>query len=139
MNSGSCSCPRPSASYGSAALPACLSEQGNPICLASAVVRSGTEDVYSKSFLVAPGNSAALTVTLVSNDGFGEVRSEFQGAGAVGGTFQTTGPAAVAVTSPGETKALIVAPTGFPVLRVRFFSPASNVGVFNANVRAFRA
>ena len=143
MKFHSCGCRSSSysgARSASASLPRpWVGEQRDPLCLAAGVVRSGTADVYSKSFQVMPGNSALLTVIMVSNDGFGEVRAEFQGAGAFGGTFQTTGPAAIAVTSPGETRALVLAPTGFPVLRVRFFSPTSNLGVVNANVRSFHA
>jgi hypothetical protein len=139
MTCSSCSCLGATPRLAAAPLPlSTVSEQNDPLCLALGVVLSGSSDVYSKSFQVMPGNSAVLTVTMINNDGFGEVRAEFQGAGGIGGTFQTTGPAALAVTFPGETKGLVLAPTGFPVLRVRFYSPTSNVGVINAAVRAFR-
>ncbi len=141
MNSSSCSCSAATPGKPAPAVPspALIRDECTPLCVALGVVRSGTTDVYSRAFQVMPGNSVVLAITMVNNDGFGEVRAEFQGAGAVTATFQTTGPAAVAVTSPGETKSVMIGPTGFPILRVRFFSPTSNVGVVNASVRAFRA
>lgn len=114
-----------------------VGEQRDPLRLAAGVVCSGAAAVYSKSFQVMPGNSALLTVTMLNNDGVGEVLAEFEGAGATGGTFQTTGPGAIAVTAPGETQTLVIAPTGFPVLRVRFFCPTANKGIINASVRGF--